>query len=315
MDKKLLSVVGALAITLAIFALVVWRVESTISEDFRLGDTIQNRFWVVLIGMFIVLLVYLLTREEYHWELGVRETAYMFIGAALYASFSALFNSDAFSFPSVYQVSLRPAIVIPMFFGYAFGPMVGFVSGALGNLFGDALTGFGLSPQWSIGNGLIGFVTGLVFLFKDKKKAIDTAVYISGTLALMAVALFFFNQNSPNKTFFDPESNIFGDSPISLFAGVSIVIGFVLVLLVRFGFARNEAIAMAVAWGMLGNILGIGFAAISDIWINSYSPVEAIVGEFLPAAGPNLVFTAILLPLMVVVYRLSLEQPSVIASR
>jgi hypothetical protein len=53
---------------------------------------------------------------------------------------------------------------------------------------------------------------------------------------------------------------------------------------------------------MLGNILGLGFAAVSDIWINGYPPVLAIVGEFLPAAGPNLIFAAILVPLLVVAY-------------
>jgi zinc transporter ZupT len=137
------------------------------------------------------------------------------------------------------------------------------------------------------------------------------AIYIGGALTLAAVALFFFNQNLPNKTYFDASSNIFGDSQISLFAGVSILIGFALILAVRFGFAKNEAIATAVTWGMLGNILGIGFAALSDIWINGFSLPAAVVGEFLPAAGPNLIFTAILLPLLIVVYRLSLEQPSV----
>jgi hypothetical protein len=71
---------------------------------------------------------------------------------------------------------------------------------------------------------------------------------------------------------------------------------------VRFAFGKNEDIAAAVTWGMLGNILGIGFAAISDIWINGFSPAVAIVGEFLPAAGPNLIFAAILVPLLVVAY-------------
>ena len=75
-----------------------------------------------------------------------------------------------------------------------------------------------------------------------------------------------------------------------------------LVLIVRFAFGKNIDIAAAVTWGMLGNILGIGFAAISDIWINGYSPAAAIVGEFLPAAGPNLIFAAILVPLLVVAY-------------
>ena len=75
-----------------------------------------------------------------------------------------------------------------------------------------------------------------------------------------------------------------------------------LVVVVRFVFGKNEDIAAAVTWGMLGNIIGIGFAAISDIWINGFSPAAAIVGEFLPAAGPNLIFAAILVPLLVVAY-------------
>ena len=47
----------------------------------------------------------------------------MAIGAALYAVFSYLFNGTVFVVPSVSQVALRPAIAIPMFFGYAFGPV------------------------------------------------------------------------------------------------------------------------------------------------------------------------------------------------
>jgi hypothetical protein len=308
MDKKLVSVVGTLLATLAIFALVVWRVESTIGEDFKLGESIGPRFNFVIIGMLIVLIVYLFLQESHVWELNARDVTYMFIGAVTYAAFTALFNSSAFSFPSISQVALRPTIVIPMFFGYAFGPLVGFASGALGNLFGDALTGFGLSPQWSIGNGLIGFVTGLIFLLHDKKKGINLAIYISGALALAAAVVFFFNQNSPNKIFFDVSNNIFGDSQISFLAGISILIGFVLVIGIRIGIRRNEAILLAVTWGMLGNIIGIGFAAISDIWINAYDPVTAIVGEFLPAAGPNLIFAAVLLPLLVIVHQLSQQQ-------
>ncbi len=309
MDKKLLSVIGALTITFGIFALVIWRVESTIGEDFKLGNTLPDRFWAMGVGLLLVLTVFMFTREEYDWTLGVREASYMFIGAALYAAFSALLNSAAFSFPAVSQIALRPTIVIPMFFGFAFGPMVGFVTGALGNLFGDALTGYGLSPQWSIGNGLIGFTTGLAFLFKDNKKSINIVLAIGGVLIIAAVALFLFNQNLPNKTYFDASSNIFGDSQISFLAGISIVIGFIFILMLRFGFAKYDVIVTAVTWGMLGNIIGIGFAAISDIRINGYSLPVAIVGEFLPAAGPNLIFTALLLPLLIFLYHASPSNP------
>jgi len=102
--------------------------------------------------------------------------------------------------------------------------------------------------------------------------------------------------------YFDPSTNQFGQTPLSLVAGISVLVGLVIALVVRFVFGKNIDIAAAVTWAMLGNLLGLGFAAVSDIWINGYSPVVAIVGEFVPAAGPNLIFAAILVPILVVAY-------------
>lgn len=303
MDKKLTSVGLSLVAILAILLLLVYVVGDVMgNERFQTGENPLLRFVFVIVGLLIAFAIYYATRENPAWEVGTRQVVWMSIGAALYAVFSWLFNGTVFVVPSLSQVALRPAIAIPMFFGYAFGPVVGFFSGAIGNTFGDALTGFGLFPQWSIGNGLVGFVAGLPFLFKNKKQSMDTVLWASGALVLITAAIFFLNRNQPNLMFFDPANNIFGDATISLFAGIAIVVGFVLVLIVRFAFGSNEDIAAAVTWGMLGNIVGIGFAAISDIWINGYSPVAAIVGEFLPAAGPNLIFAAILVPLLVVAY-------------
>jgi len=250
----------------------------------------------------IVFVVYLVTKDHKMWEVGTREVVYMAIGAALFAILSYLFNGTVFVVPSVSQVALRPAIAIPMFFGYAFGPVVGFFTGAVGNMFGDALTGFGLSPQWSVGNGLVGFIAGLAWLFADKKKGLNTVLIISGVLAALATLLYVLNPTTSNGMFFDPANNIYGDAPISVFAGISVIIGLVLVVVVRFVFGKNIEVAAAVTWAMLGNLVGIGFAAVADIWINGYSPVLALVGEFLPAAGPNLIFAAILVPILVAAY-------------
>ena len=303
MDKKLLSVAGTLVAILVIVMGAVLVVGNMLgNERFQTGENPVLRFVFVAIGLLIAFAVYYFTKENKIWEVETRHVVYMAIGAALYAIFSYATNGSVFFIPSVSQVSLRPAIVIPMFFGYAFGPVVGFFAGAVGNMFGDALTGFGLSPQWSIGNGLVGFISGMVFLFKDKKKSMDTVLYVSGALALLAAVLFFLNQSMPNMLFYDVDNGVFGDQQISIFAGVSIVIGFVLVLAVRFGFAKNEDIAAAVTWASLGNLLGIGFAAISDIWINGFSLTATIVGQFLPAAGPNLIFAAVLVPMLVLAY-------------
>ena len=301
MDKKLTNIALSLVAVLAILLLLVYGLGS-VNERFQAGENVALRFVFVIVGLLIAFLIYYFTRDNEAWEVGTRQVVWMAIGAALYAVFSWLFNGTVFVVPSISQVALRPAIAIPMFFGYAFGPVVGFFTGAIGNTFGDALTGFGLFPQWSIGNGLVGFISGLPFLFRDKKRSLDTVLWTGGVLAVLAAVLYFLNPTQPNTLFFDPANNVFGDATITLFAGISILVGFVLVLIVRFAFGQNLDIAAAVTWGMLGNIIGIGFAAISDIWINGYSPVAAIVGEFLPAAGPNLIFAAILVPLLVVAY-------------
>jgi uncharacterized membrane protein len=301
MDRRLISVIVALVAVLAIFLLTVW-IGGTINENLQLDETALLRFVFVAIGLVIVFIVYWLTRGSGAWDVGTREVVYMAIGAALYAVFSYLFNGTVFAVPSVSQVALRPAIAIPMFFGYAFGPTVGFFTGAVGNMFGDALTGFGLSPQWSVGNGLIGMVAGMALLFADKKKGMNTVLIIGAVLAAIATLFWLLNPSLANMMFFDPEAGIFGDAAITWFAALSAVIGLVLVVIVRFAFRQNVDVAAAVTWSMLGNLTGIGFAAISDIWINGFSPSVAIVGEFLPAAGPNLIFAAILVPILVAAY-------------
>ena len=301
MNSSLRNVVLALLGTLVFFLLIIV-IGGAINPDLKLDETALLRFVFVAIGFLIVIAVYWVTRDNKMWEVGTREVVYMSIGAALYAIISYLFNGTVFFVPSLSQVSLRPAIAIPMFFGYAFGPVVGFFTGVVGNTIGDALTGFGFSPQWSVGNGLVGMIAGMVYLFSDKKRSMDTVLIISGVLAVLATALFFLNRDNPNMLFFDPGNNIFGDQQISIFAGVSALIGLVLVLGVRFLFNQNIDVAAAVTWSMLGNFLGLGFAAISDIWINGFSPAAAIVGEFLPAAGPNLLFAAILVPILVGAY-------------
>ena len=298
MDKKLLNALLTVVVVVAVFALAVFLVGNVMGVKAFQTDqaTVLLRFGFVVLGTLIAFAIYLVTRENKIWEIGTRQVVWMAIGAALYAVFSWLFNGTVFVVPSLSQVALRPAIAIPMFFGYAFGPWVGFFSGAVGNIFGDALTGFGLSPQWSIANGLIGFISGLPMLFSDKKKSLDAVLIISSVLAVLAVVIYLFNRSETNQLFYSDTPQ-----PTSLLAGLSIVIGLVIVLIVRFAF-KNIDLATAVTWAMLGNIVGIGFAAISDIWINGYSPAAAIVGEFLPAAGPNLVFAAILVPLLVVAY-------------
>ncbi len=296
MTRRLTSTIVALLAVL-VFFLGIWLIGRLINPNLNLDQTALLRFVFVVIGLLIVLVVYLLTRQSKIWDVGTRQVVYMGIGAALYAIFSFLFNGTVFVVPSVSQVALRPAIAIPMFFGFAFGPTVGFFTGAVGNMFGDALTGFGLSPEWSVGNGLGGMIAGMVWLFSDKKKSMNVVLIVGAILALLATLMWVFNSQIENQFYFGE-----GEKVITIFAALSAIVGLALVIIVRFVFGKNIDIAAAVTWSMLGNFLGLGFAAISDIWINGYNPPTAIVGEFLPAAGPNMIFAAILVPILVVAY-------------
>ncbi len=86
------------------------------------------------------------------WQFGTREVVFAAIGAALYGVLSWVTNILAI--PGSANVSVRPAVAIPMFFGVAFGPIVGFIAGFLGNIIGDLLSGYGFWFWWDLGNGI-----------------------------------------------------------------------------------------------------------------------------------------------------------------
>jgi energy-coupling factor transport system substrate-specific component len=167
------------------------------------------------------------------WSIGVRQIVFMALGAALYAGVS--YATNTLQLPGASNVSLRPGIVIPVFFGAVFGPWVGLFSGGIGNMINDLLTG-PIYWNWDLGNGLIGFVSGLA-------------------------------------------------------------------MLITWGRYRSvRAIVIAEIFGVLGIIVGLGFAAYTDIWVSALTPVAATTTEFVPATIPDLILSLILLPILLVAY-------------
>ena len=96
------------------------------------------------------------------WAVGTREVVFMAIGAALYGVLG--WATAIARIPGPFNISVRPAVVIPMFFGAIFGPWVGFFTGFVGNIIIDLLSGYGFSWNWSLGNGLLGLIAGLAFV-------------------------------------------------------------------------------------------------------------------------------------------------------
>jgi len=96
------------------------------------------------------------------WDVNSRTIVYAAIGAALYG----ILLVAQIPIPGS-TVSIRPAFALVPFFGYAFGPVVGFFTGTVGNAIGDQISGWGAltSWNWSLANGLVGLIAGLAPLY------------------------------------------------------------------------------------------------------------------------------------------------------
>ncbi|MFN8388565.1 MAG: ECF transporter S component [Anaerolineales bacterium] len=113
------------------------------------------------------------------WEFGTRQVVYGAIGAALYGVFS--WATNVFPLPAAGNVTFRPAVAVLIFFAAAYGPWVGLLAGFIGNSLGDMITGWGFYWNWSLGNGLMGLVAGLVMAaindFKARPDIIKAVTY------------------------------------------------------------------------------------------------------------------------------------------
>lgn len=299
--KSLVAVVVGLVVMVVLLYVGNFIAGSRSDEAFLLAyqDAFGLNGWVtwLIVGAVITYIIYVVFADQPIWSVGTREVVFMAIGAVLYGVLSWVTNVTTIFVPAVSLVSLRPAIAIPPLFGYLFGPVVGFFTGAFGNVLGDAITGWGVFPAWAIGNGLIGMIPGLVFAAKDRKKTLSTLAWVTAGLAALGAVIVLI---SPEKEFEGPITWEMGD--YGAFWWV-MLLGAVLVLVAYFLLRdRGEAASIAV-WSSLGIIVGLGFASIADIWINGYTFWVAILGEFVPAAGPDILFAVILTPLLYAAYQ------------
>lgn len=73
-----------------------------------------------------------------------------------------LWLSRLFDLPYLGPMQINPVTALPMLVGLAFGPVSGFLTGFLGNMFSDFLAGWGFFWYWDFGFGLMGLLPGLM---------------------------------------------------------------------------------------------------------------------------------------------------------
>ena len=124
------------------------------------------------------------------WEFNTRQVVYGAIGAALYGVLSWLTN--IFPLPAAGNITFRPAVAVLIFFGVAFGPWVGLIAGLVGNILGDAISGFGFWWHWDVGNGIMGLIPGLAMLMiRDYRKPRDISIAVGFGIVGILVGMLF----------------------------------------------------------------------------------------------------------------------------
>ncbi|HEU4863330.1 MAG TPA: ECF transporter S component [Candidatus Limnocylindria bacterium] len=126
-------------------------------------------------------------RTDGTWDVTTRVIVYAAIGAALYGVL-AFFS---FLIPGTANVSVRPAFALVTFFGFAFGPIVGFFTGFVGNAIADQISGWGLltSWNWSLANGFAGLLAGLFGVWLAR--TIPNRLLLAAVAAALAVIIGF----------------------------------------------------------------------------------------------------------------------------
>lgn len=171
--------------------------------------------------------------EKKWYAFGTREVVFAALGAALYGVLS--WATNMLALPAAGNVALRPGVCIPMFFGVVFGPWVGFISGFLGNIIGDALSGWGFWIWWDVGNGLMGLIPGFAMLMIT-------------------------------------------------------------------GYRDARSLVIADIFVLVGVVIGMGFASLSEIFTSGIDFATAFIGYFVPAALTNAINGIILVPILMVAY-------------
>jgi energy-coupling factor transport system substrate-specific component len=123
------------------------------------------------------------------WSFGTREVVFAAIGAALYGVLTAL--TYALQIPGTGNVAFRPSVAIVFLFGLAFGPIVGFFTGALGNFIADLVFGQ-FWPWWTLGNGIMGLVAGLFAPMMTNYRVMGDLIKAEIAVVLGAAAGMFF---------------------------------------------------------------------------------------------------------------------------
>ncbi len=275
--------------------LVVFSVLLVLANRFTDGETFRGAAPIVVTALALLGLygLHRATARSGAWRVTNRAVAALAVGTALYALLAYVFNSVLDI--SVGELVVQPQVCLPILLGYAFGPVAGFFSGAVGNLLGDFVTGWGVFPVSHIASGLTGLIPGLIAALSEEEH--DTSfvsALVIGTITVTA-AVILVHPQAPEPWTGEVQSFRFW-AWILLVGGAVMIANSVLLE------ETSVHLAALNLYGTLGILAGHLFASLSHIWIYEYRLSTAVIGEFAPSAATDILNLVIFAPIILATY-------------
>jgi len=275
---------------LLIFFLLLLVVRSVIGQVPHYSQAPLILSTLALIFLFVL---YLLTSRYRLWIVGPAQVLYMGLGTALYLGISYLFNAHLkLSFG---RIALRPAVCIPILFGFSFGPGVGFFTGAAGSLLADFAIGWDVFPIWSIASGLTGMIPGFMSLFQEEnvpQRYLSTFVIL---MIILSAGLVFLHPIVP-----EPWT---GEIKDFTFWAYALIMGGVTMIANSYLMEQRDLDLVSInLWGALGIIISTLLASLGDMWLNNFSLETALIGEYAPYTAIELLNLVLFAPIIMAAY-------------
>jgi len=275
---------------LLIFFLLFLSIKSVVGQGISYT---QAPILLTTLSLIILFTLYLLTSRYRLWSLSADKIVFLGVGTALYLGLS--YTSTVVLNISLGKLDLRPAVSIPILFGFAFGPGVGFFTGAVGSLLADFAIGWDVFPLWNIAAGLTGLIPGFISLFEEEnipESYVSTGVNALILLSGLAVILF---PRAP-----EPWTGVFQNYS---FWGYLLLLGGAVMAANTYLMEQDRLGLISInLWGALGILLSTLLTSLADIWVNDFSLASALIGEYVPYATNDLLNLVIFAPVMMAAY-------------
>ncbi len=260
-----------------------------------LDEATPIRFSAAAIAAALAFILFYVSSNSPAWTLNTRQTVYAVIGAVLASVVSWFFNGNTFILPAFEQVTLQPALVVPVLVGIVLGPTAGFIAGAGGSLLANLFDGWVL-PHFDFPFGLAGLVAGLAQVWTDTRRHHVVVAAVAIVFALATTGLYYSIKEIPVSA---PPGSAAQEPTLLL--GVAALVGTAIAVAMRKAFPNRARWSYVSIWGVLGVFAGHAYLASTLLMINNLPFNMAFGGGYLALIGASILAVVLLVPALLAI--------------